>query len=120
MIDPLYRDEIIEHYKYPQNFGKLKQYDKTATQLNPFCGDEITMYIKFTQKIVKEISFTGKGCAISIAGMSILSEHMKGKTKAQLTNMDEKDMLNLLGVEVSETRKKCALLGWAVMQDCLQ
>ncbi|MBI2034801.1 MAG: iron-sulfur cluster assembly scaffold protein [Candidatus Levybacteria bacterium] len=133
MISNVYREEILEHYREPQNFGKLSSFDVSSKQLNTFCGDEIEMFIKFKNKgkslgvlakspprwTVEKIGFLGKGCAISIASASILTEFVKGKKKTVLTKFSEEDMLSLLQIEVSETRKKCALLGWAVLQDCL-
>ncbi len=118
----LYREEILEHYRSPLNFGKLSFFDTTSRQLNPFCGDEIEIYVKFQRgkdSKVQSISFKGKGCAISMAAGSILTEFTKGKTKKELTNFLEEDMLSLLGVSVSETRKKCALLAHSVLQDCI-
>ncbi len=123
----LYREEILEHYRSPLNFGKLKKYSTTSRQLNPLCGDEIEIFIQWDKrgkgdsgdKSVVEISFEGKGCAISIASASILTDFAKGKTKKELTNFSEEDMLSLLGVHVSETRKKCALLARSVLRDCL-
>lgn len=133
MIDLLYKEEILEHYKTPQNFGKLKEYNSSSKQTNPFCGDEIEMFVQFKNyssseanqsregavAIIQNISFTGQGCAISVAATSMLSEHVLGKNKKELTNFSELDMLGLLGIEVSESRKKCALLGLAVLKDCL-
>lgn len=132
-MNHIYREEILEHYREPQNFGKLSSFDVSSKQLNPFCGDEVEIFIKFTMKrsyrhvladtprrcTVGEIGFAGKGCAISIASTSILTEFVKGKQKSVLTKFSEEDMLSLLNIEVSETRKKCALLGWAVLKDCL-
>lgn len=115
----LYKEEIIEHYKDPQNFGKIGVYDISSKQLNPFCGDEIEMFVKYSHDTVASIGFLGHGCAISIAATSMLTEHALNKSKEELTKFSQEDMLILLGVEVSETRKKCALLGWAVLQDCL-
>lgn len=128
MIDTLYKEEILEHFRDPQNFGKLEKFSKTSKQLNPFCGDEIEMYVKFneketstslSQKVIDEISFLGKGCAISIASASMLTEEVKGKTIAEINKISDEDMIELLQVEVSETRKKCALLALAVLKDCL-
>ncbi len=119
MIDTLYREEIIELYKSPSNFGKLSSYSTSSKQLNPFCGDEIELFVKFHDSSVSEISFIGSGCAISIASCSLLTDFAKKKTKNQLTKFSQEDMLSLLGIEVSQTRKKCALLGLAVLQDCL-
>lgn len=117
--DSIYREEILEHYKNPQNFGKLNSFDVSSRQLNPFCGDEIEIFVQFKTDSIADISFEGKGCAISMAGGSLLTHHAKGKTKKELTKMTEDDMLTLLGIEVSETRKKCALLAFAVLKDCI-
>lgn len=116
----LYKEEVIEHYKDPQNFGKLGEYDATSKQLNPFCGDEIELFVKFSEDSVSSIGFLGHGCAVSVAATSMLTEHALKKSKKELTKFSQEDMLTLLGVEVSETRKKCALLGWAVLQDCVK
>ncbi|MBI4097318.1 MAG: iron-sulfur cluster assembly scaffold protein [Candidatus Levybacteria bacterium] len=133
MDNNLYREEILEHYKSPLHFSKLKDFDTTSMQLNPFCGDEISVYIKF-EKVrksagvatdsppgckIKDISFSGGGCALSIAAASMLTDFAIGKSKTELTKFADQDMLNLLGIEVSETRKKCALLALFTLRDCL-
>lgn len=118
-MDNLYREEILEHYQNPQNFRKLANFDVSSKQTNPFCGDEVEMFIKYDDQKITDIGFIGKGCAICIAATSILTEFAKGKTKKQLTKFTEKDMLDLLGIQVSETRRKCALLGLAVLRDCI-
>ena len=115
----LYREEILDHYQNPRNFGKMKGASSHAHQTNPLCGDDIEMFIKVKNDKISDISFQGKGCAICLAGASILTEHVKGKPKKELTRFSEKDMLDLLGIEVSETRKKCAMLSLAVLKDCL-
>lgn len=119
MQHSIYREEILEHYKDPQNFGKLKRFDASSKQLNPFCGDEITMYVALDKNKVTDIRFEGRGCAISIAAASILTEYAKGKLINELTKFLDEDMLALLNVEVSETRKKCALLALYTLKDCL-
>lgn len=134
MDNNLYREEILEHYNSPQNFGKLKRFDITSKQTNPFCGDEIEMFIKFNTPDsagvignhpkgviieIEKVKFRGKGCAISMAAASMLTEHAKGKNKKELTKFSDSDMLDLLGVTVSQTRKKCAILALAVLKDCL-
>ncbi|QQG41028.1 MAG: iron-sulfur cluster assembly scaffold protein [Candidatus Levyibacteriota bacterium] len=115
----LYREELLEHYRNPQNFGKLSHFDISSKQSNPFCGDHVEMFITLEKDKIKNIGFDGRGCAISMAGGSMLTEFAKGKTKEELTSFSEKDMLALLGIEVSETRKKCALLALSVLKDCL-
>lgn len=129
MTDSLYREEILEHYREPMNFGKPEQFDTSSKQVNPFCGDEIEMFIKWESAgvngrhpkgvIVSDVGFEGKGCAVSVAAASMLTEHAKGKDRKQLTKFLEQDMLKLLNIEVSETRKKCALLALYVFRDCL-
>ncbi len=119
MQNTIYKDEILEHYRNPFHFGPLKIFTKKAEQVNPFCGDEITIYIHIENELVKDVSFIGKGCAISVASTSILLEYAKDKQKKLLTNFTEEDMLSMLGIEISETRKKCALLGYFVLRDCL-
>lgn len=118
----MYREEILEHYRSPQNFGRLEQFDVSSKQLNPFCGDEITLYVTWGKgdNMVEHVGFEGVGCAISIAAASMLTDFMRRKTKKELTKFAENDMLSLLGIEVSETRKKCALLAFSVLQDCLK
>lgn len=119
MQHSIYREEILEHYKDPQNFGKLQNFDVSSRQLNPFCGDGIVMYIKQDDGKVSGITFEGQGCAVSIAGASLLTEYAKGKTVERLRNTSESDMLTMLAIEVSETRKKCALLAFYALRDCL-
>ena len=119
MQDTLYREEILEHFHSPQNFGKLPEYSNKSRQTNPFCGDDIEIFVKWHTDKLSEISFTGQGCAISIASASIMTDFAKGKTKKELTKFSEEDMLELLNVPVSETRKKCALLALATLKDCL-
>ena len=115
----LYREEILDHYRNPHNFGKLRSFDISSHQTNPLCGDDIEIWVKFGNQVIRDIGFEGKGCAICLAGASMLTEYVKGKTKKKLTKFSKLDMLKLLGIEVSETRKKCALLALAVLKDCL-
>jgi nitrogen fixation protein NifU and related proteins len=119
MQHSLYKEELLEHYHSPLNFGVLDSADVSARQLNPFCGDDIEMFIKISKNTVTDIAFRGKGCAISIAAASLLTEEVKHKSVDRLTKLAESDMLDLLGIEVSETRKKCALLPLSVLKDCL-
>lgn len=119
MNDTLYKEEILEHYRFPLHFGKPAMYDASSRQLNPFCGDEVEIFIACSGENISNISFIGKGCVISIAAASILTDYVKGKTKKELTKFSEKDMLALLGIEVSETRKKCAFLPLSVLKDLL-
>lgn len=122
MSDPhnLYRDEILEHFRDPQNFGKLSAFDNSSRQHNPLCGDEIEMFVKLEGDNIYDIGFTGRGCAISISSASILTEYVKEKDTKRASKISDEDMMGLLGVEVSDARKKCALLGLSVLRDCLK
>ncbi|MBI1919128.1 iron-sulfur cluster assembly scaffold protein [Candidatus Microgenomates bacterium] len=115
----LYREEILEHYQEPHNFGKLEKADSHSRQSNPLCGDDIEMFVKFKNGVIGNVRFEGRGCAICMAGASMLTEYALGKSKAQLTKFSENDMLKMLGIKVSETRRKCAMLALAVLKDCL-
>lgn len=124
MINDLYREEILEHYREPLNYGRLLSFDKHSRQVNPFCGDEISIFVRFkkgvSNKVIENVGFEGKGCVVSVAGASMLTEFAKGKEKSLLTKFSEEDMLSLLGVEVSQTRKKCAFLALAVLKNCFE
>lgn len=119
-MDSFYKEEILDHYQHPQNFGILSTVTHQASQKNPFCGDEITLQLFIENNQVRTVSFTGTGCAISIAAASILTEAVKGKAKEELTSFSQRDMLDLLSIPISETRKKCALLAWATLQNCVK
>lgn len=108
----MYREEILEHWKNPQNFGTLKNADLVIDQVNPLCGDEVTFYFKFDDKrlTINDVRFTGNGCAISIASASILSEKIKNKSVKSLSKITGKDVLMLLGGSVAPARLKCAFL----------
>lgn len=127
----LYREEILDHYQNPRNFGKITNADAYSRQTNPLCGDDIEIFIKFDFQsagvaiksplgcILGDIKFRGEGCAICLASASILTDFARGKSKSKLTKLSEKDMLSLLGIQVSETRKKCLMLPLSVLKDCL-
>lgn len=108
----LYREEILEHWQNPQNFGVIDSADLVVEQINPLCGDEITIYIKLDDKrlTINDIRFMGSGCAISMASASILSEAIKGKKVSQLAKITGKDVLGLIGGSVGPARLKCAFL----------
>lgn len=116
----IYRDEILEHYKDPQNFRKIDNPTYTSKEANPFCGDDVEIFIKGDNDIAIDVAFMGSGCAISIAAASLLTEYAKGKTISELNEMTDDAMVKLLGIEVSESRKKCALLALETLHDSLK
>ena len=116
-MDDLYRENILDHYKRPRNFGRPEAYDLDFEDTNPFCGDEQHVYIKLGDDgRVKEVAFEGKGCAISTAATSMLTEELEGKTPEELLRLPKEFVLDLLGIDISATRMKCALLGLKVVK----
>jgi nitrogen fixation NifU-like protein len=116
-MDQLYREQILDHYKRPQNFGRLEDFDLEFEDSNPFCGDEQHVWIRLDDHgRVAEVAFEGKGCAISTAATSMLTEELEGKTREELLRLPKEFVLDLLGIEISATRMKCALLGLKVVK----
>jgi nitrogen fixation NifU-like protein len=106
----LYQEVILDHYHNPRNFGNLQNPTKKNQTLNPSCGDKITMEIIEKNGKVTEIAFVGEGCAISMASASMLTEFAKGKNIEELKLLTPHSVIELLGIEVSASRLKCALL----------
>ncbi len=106
----IYQEILLAHYRNPQNFGKIPSRAKTVTVANPLCGDVITMNIVFDGQRVKEVKFTGQGCAITLAASSMLTEYIKNKSKKELLKLDRPFMIKLLGIELGVSRIKCAML----------
>ena len=115
-MDDLYRDYILDHYKHPHNFGELEPHDLEAHEHNPLCGDELTVQIRVKDDRIEDLRFQGHGCAISQAAASIASEELKGMTLEEVGELDAGWMIDLLGIPVSATRRKCALLNLKVVR----
>ncbi len=109
-MDALYRENILDHYRYPRNKGHLEQADVTYHDHNPFCGDEITIELNIEDGRVVQAAFDGRGCAISQASASMMTEEIVGKTLEELRAWTKDDILDLLGIEIGPVRLKCALL----------
>lgn len=120
MSNTLYRQNILDHYKNPQNFGKLEEASAKAHEANPLCGDEINLYLLFDdENKVKKVKFNGTGCAISMAAASMLTEELKGKTLENLVQISYNDIIELLGVQISPARVKCAELPIKALHNAL-
>ncbi len=115
-MDSLYREIIIEHHKSPHNFGTLDPADFTAEDVNPLCGDQIRMDLRVTDNVVTDIAFTGKGCAVSIASASMLTDMVKGMTLDEVRAITKEELLEEIGIPVSPARLKCALLSLKVLK----
>jgi len=119
-VEALYQEEILENFKHPKNYGSMKNPDARAKEDNPFCGDEIEIFLKFDNGKVSDVKFQGSGCAISQASASFLTEHIKNKTMAQLKAMEEDEMLKLVKVNLSIVRMKCGLLAFWALRKALE
>jgi nitrogen fixation NifU-like protein len=110
-MDDLYRDEILEHYRRPHNFGTLPNPDASYEGSNPLCGDRITLMLEIgNDGTVTDVAFTGRGCAISQASASLLTDEIRGKSLGEVAQLGNQDVLDALGIEISPARLKCALL----------
>ena len=118
-MDDLYRDYILEHYRHPHNFGVLEQPSASYEGSNPLCGDRITMQLEVEDGVVTAVGFTGRGCAISQASASLLTDEIRGKPVSEVAKIGAADLLDLLGIEISPARLKCAMLSFDSLQHLL-
>ena len=116
-MDDLYRENILEHYKQPRNFGELPDADLEFEDNNPLCGDELKVQLKVGDDgRIADVRFSGHGCAISQASASMASEELVGMPVDELIRLDRDFVLDLLGIDISATRMKCALLTLKVLK----
>ena len=115
-MDDLYRDYILDHYKRPRNFGELEPHDLEAHDHNPLCGDEMGVHIRVEGGKIADLRFHGQGCAISQASASITSEELIGMDVEELGRLPAEWAIDHLGIDISPTRRKCALLALKVLR----
>lgn len=115
-MDDLYREIILDHYQHPHNHGTLPDADVSYEDSNPLCGDRIRMDLKIRDGIVEDVKFSGKGCAISQASASMLTDEIKGKSLEDIRHIDKQVILDMLGIPLGPTRIKCALLPLKVVK----
>ena len=118
-MDDIYREQILDHYKHPRNFGKLAQSTVSASDNVVSCGDMLSMELNIANQQVTEVAFQGNGCAISMASASMLTEVVVGKKIADLKSLGKDDILRMLGINPTPTRLKCALLSLEVLHKAL-
>jgi nitrogen fixation NifU-like protein len=128
-LDDLYKEVILDHYRTPRNKGRLDPHDVLLERNNPLCGDEIELFLRFDGENLEGIAFDGKGCSISQASASMMTEKVKGLSAKDATALAEEiktmmsgetegdadtlgDLVSLKGVVKYPVRIKCALLGW--------
>ena len=113
----MYREQILDHYKRPRNYGELEEPTFSHRGENPVCGDELTVDVSLSGETIERVAFRGDGCAISQAAASLLTQELPGMSLAEVKALDRDDMVDLLGVEISPMRMKCAVLVEKVVQD---
>lgn len=137
-LKDLYQEVIVDHNRSPRNFGELEDADCTVEGYNPLCGDKLNLYVKYDGDRISDVKFDGSGCAISVASASLMTEAMKGRTKAEAeaifndfhelltarelpADIDKLDKLAALaGVRDYPTRIKCAILCWHTLHSALE
>ncbi len=115
-MDPLYRDNILDHYKNPRNFGTLEPHDLEHHDHNPLCGDDLGVHARIENGKIADLRFHGQGCAISQAAASMASEELIGMPVDKVAGLGADWVIDLLGIDISPTRRKCALLSLKVMR----
>jgi nitrogen fixation protein NifU and related proteins len=116
MAENLYREIILDHYRNPRNKGTLDPADYTYEDTNPLCGDEVRIDLRVKNGAVDEVRFSGRGCAISQASASMLTELIEGQPLDEVKALTKDDLLEELGVPISPARMKCALLPLKVLK----
>ena len=130
-LDDLYREIILDHYAHPRNRGHLADADITVEGANPLCGDELSIFVRLEDGVIQDVHFEGRGCSISQASASMMTEEMRGKTLAeareqvesfkammhgQASAFDQTDLAALQGVRKFPVRVKCATLAWVALE----
>jgi len=121
MDDQLYREIILDHYKNPRGHGMIEDADAEAEGMNPLCGDEVTIYVAFGEdgETIEEIGFEGRGCAVSQAATSMLTDLVKGRKAADAASLPKEEILDEVGIPLTPVRMKCAILGLGVVKVAL-
>ncbi len=115
-MSDMYRELILDHYQHPHNHGEIPGADISYEDSNPLCGDKIRIDIKLKDNVVEDVKFSGKGCAISQATASMLTDELIGKSLEDVKKLDKQFILDLLGIPLGPTRVKCALLPLKVIK----
>jgi nitrogen fixation NifU-like protein len=120
-MEQMYREVILDHYKSPRGHGLIENADAQAEGQNPLCGDEVTISVKFAAdgETIESIGFEGRGCAISQAATSMLTELVKGRKAEEVALLPKDDLLEEIGIPLTPIRLKCAILGLGVLKVAL-
>jgi nitrogen fixation protein NifU and related proteins len=119
--ETFYREIILDHYKNPRGHGVLDDADAEAEGKNPLCGDEVSIYVAFGEdgETIDEVKFAGRGCAISQAATSMLTEMVQGRTAKDVAELDKDELLEEIGIPLNPMRLKCAMLGLTTLKVAL-
>jgi nitrogen fixation NifU-like protein len=117
-FDQLYREVILDHYKNPRGHGLIEDADAQAEGQNPLCGDEVSIYVAFAEDgdTIDEVKFSGRGCAISQAATSMLTEMVTGRSATEVATLPRDELLEEIGIPLTPVRLKCALLGLSTLK----
>src|SRR5712675_2770190 len=120
-LENLYREVILDHYKNPRGHGVIEDADAEAEGQNPLCGDEVSIFVAFGEDgdTIDEVKFSGRGCAISQAATSMLTEMVQGRSATEVATLDKQALLDEIAIELSPVRLKCALLGLTTLKVAL-
>ena len=120
-LEQMYREVILDHYKNPRGHGVLDPNDVVAEGQNPLCGDEVTISVRFAAdgETIDDVGFEGRGCAISQAATSMLTEIVKGRTATEVATLPKEELLEEIGIPLTPIRLKCAILGLGVVKVAL-
>ncbi len=121
VLESLYREVILDHYKNPRGHGVIEHADAEADGQNPLCGDEVSIYVAFGKdgETIDDVKFSGRGCAISQAATSMLMEMVSGRTATEVAGLDKDELLAEIGVPLTPVRLKCAMLGLTTLKVAL-
>ena len=117
-FEQLYREVILDHYRNPRSHGMLDGADAQAEGQNPLCGDEVSIYVAFGDdgETIEDVKFSGRGCAISQAATSMLTEMVKGRSAREIAELPRDELLEEIGIPLTPIRLKCALLGLSTLK----
>jgi nitrogen fixation NifU-like protein len=120
-LEQMYREVILDHYKNPHGHGLIENADAHAEGMNPLCGDEVTVSVKFAEdgETIEQVGFEGRGCAISQAATSMLTDLVTGRTAVDVAALPKEDLLEEIGIPLTPVRIKCAILGLGVLKVAL-
>jgi nitrogen fixation NifU-like protein len=120
-MEQMYREVILDHYKSPRGHGLIEDADAQAEGQNPLCGDEVTISVKFAAdgETIESVGFEGRGCAISQAATSMLTELVQGRKASDVAALPKEELLEEIGIPLTPIRLKCAILGLGVLKVAL-